>query len=109
MKLNKYLNFQEIDGNHYLFNLANESVLYLVPELTDLVKAHSGDIDALKDIHPDLYDAMAANGMISETEVDDTEAFIDGRPKAEAESFVRHDHQSHARLQHALLVLLREA
>ena len=86
MKLNKYLNFQEIDGNHYLFNLANESVLYLVPELTDLVKAHSGDIDALKDIHPDLYDAMAANGMISETEVDDTEAFIDGRLKAEAES-----------------------
>ena len=86
MKLNKYLNFQEIDGNHYLFNLANESVLYLVPELTDLVKAHSGDIDALKDIHPDLYDAMAANGMISETEVDATEAFIDGRLKAEAES-----------------------
>lgn len=86
MKLNKYLNFQEINGNHYLFNLSNERILYLVPELIRLVKDHAENITELSAIHPDLYDAMVRDGMITPRDIDDTKAFIERELRAEAES-----------------------
>ena len=86
MKLNKYTNFVTIDGSDYLFNLANERILYLVPELANLVKEHSGNITELSAIHPELYDTMVHDGMITPRDTDDTEAFVDEQLRDEAES-----------------------
>lgn len=86
MKLNKYTNFVTIDGGDYLFNLANERILYLVPELASLVKEHAGNITELSAIHPELYDAMVRDRMITPRDTDDTEAFVDEQLRDEAES-----------------------
>ncbi len=86
MKLNKYTNFVTIEGDDYLFNLANERILYLVPELTRIVKELNGDIAELSAIHPELYNAMVRDEMITPRHTDDTEAFVDDQLRAEAES-----------------------
>jgi uncharacterized protein len=55
-----------------LYNSFNNKVLFLVPELKDLMEAAIREgIDNLYDIHPTFYDYLVAEGFLIDNEVDE--------------------------------------
>ncbi len=62
--ISRYTHFIVYREHTILFHLPTDSVITLRPELANVLAAHRDDIDALKDIHPDLYRQMEQMGMI---------------------------------------------
>lgn len=83
-RLNKYVQILELEGKHFLFNLANEKVFALHPTLMDLVLENKNSIDNIASIHPELYEQMVNLRMIVPQEMDETEEMIDSWKKADA-------------------------
>ena len=83
--LSKYAHLIEHDGINYMFNVANGRIIALNKRLCDLIEAHRADIDAIKAIHPDLYDGLAKCGSVADASADEAEAIIERFKEADSD------------------------
>ncbi len=61
MKLSRYTElFEGKDGYSYLFNCMTLKWIQIEKELADIFKLHETNIDDLREIHPDFYDALVS-------------------------------------------------
>lgn len=82
-KFSKFTQILELDGKHFLFNIANEKIIVLVPDLVDIVLQNKEHIDSIQDIHPDLFNRMVELGMIVPQDKDEAQELIDSWEKAD--------------------------
>lgn len=75
-KLSKYANLIELEGHHYLFDLATGKVIAVNKRIADLLEENRHKIDRIKTIHPDFYEGLKSNGMIVEENLDETGELI---------------------------------
>lgn len=75
--LSKYAHLIEFENVNYLFNVANGRIIGLNKRLYDLIDTHRADIDAVKSIHPDLYEGLVKCGAVVDNETDETAAIIE--------------------------------
>lgn len=76
-KLSRYAHLIELDGNFYLFNVANGYVIALNHILYTLISRYKEDIDQLKSIHPDLYAGLDSCHVIVADDKDEPAAMIE--------------------------------
>lgn len=76
-KLSRYAHLIELDGNFYLFNVANGYVIALNHILYTLISRYKEDIDQLKSVHPDLYAGLDSCHVIVADDKDEPAAMIE--------------------------------
>ncbi len=64
MKYSKYNSLIPKDDRTILYNIATDGILMLNPEIADIVKTNMEDVSKIKEIHPELYDAMSKLSMV---------------------------------------------
>ncbi len=75
-KINKFIQFIADGDFTILFNLQKNNFIVLRKELAEIVKNHRNNVNALKDIHPELYLQMEKNGMIIPEETNEVAQII---------------------------------
>lgn len=75
-KLSKFTYLIEDDNNYYVFNIVTSKIIALHPELYTLIRSNERDIDKLKDIHPDLFNALIKSEVIVNDSVDEARELI---------------------------------
>lgn len=75
-KFSKYSHLLELDGRHYLFNVANGFTVALNRRLVSLIESYRGNIDSIKGVHSDLYDGLVKCGMLVDDSLDETAELI---------------------------------
>lgn len=74
--LSRYAHLIELDGRHYLFNVAEGCTVALNKRLADLIETNRNDIDAIKTIHPDLYNGLQQCDTIVDGNSDESAKMI---------------------------------
>lgn len=82
-RLSIYTNLLETNGRHFLFNIANDTVLALNPQLYFLIEEHRNSIDHIKDIHPQLFECLTKSNLIVEQCNDESSELIKEFEKSE--------------------------
>ncbi len=65
MKWSSYNLLHKKDSTTYvLYNYANDSIIFLVPKLAEIIKKHKNEVKELSLIHPDLYHELIKKEFI---------------------------------------------
>lgn len=64
------------DGRVILYNTISDNILVMDPDLDKLIQSHAEDVDALADIHPDLYQELKDKGFLVSVGEDEVRALI---------------------------------
>lgn len=74
--LSRYTHIIEDNGNHYLCNVAVGSVISVNKQLCGLLDTYKDNIECVKDIHPDFFNALLSTGMIVDENLNEVEERI---------------------------------
>src|ERR1041385_2860698 len=74
MKYSQFNSVVLVDQDYVMFNSFNHKVIFLVPELNDLLQAAIKEgVDGLKNYHPSFYEYLVCNGFIIDDSIDEVE------------------------------------
>lgn len=77
MKQSRYnIKFAESNGV-VLYNIATDGILQLDRQTAGLLDAHADNVDALRQIYPELFCALEKNGFIVDNDTDEVQALIE--------------------------------
>lgn len=76
MKYNKYV-YWHTDADHFvLYNMYNNEILATNEEIHSLLLKYKNNVEALKNIHPSLYNELHSKYYIVENDFNETEELI---------------------------------
>ena len=72
------------NGNNYLlYNISNESIMAIQPELASLLVSHRKNVSAIKDIHPAFFEELLHRDDVVLSEKDESSDLIEKWKKAD--------------------------
>lgn len=78
MKWSRYnIIYQKDEKTFILYNYANDSVIFLLKELKEIVELYKENIDHLFTVHPDLYKELERKRFILDNKINEADSVID--------------------------------
>ena len=77
LKLNRYNFVFDNNGQTIFYNISNNQLLFLTPELEELILRHQDNLIQLEEIHPELYNELRNREFIVDSNVDEVQTVID--------------------------------
>ncbi len=66
------------NGNSYfLYNISNENIMAIQPELANLLVSHKNDVDVIKEIHPTFFEELLRRDSIVLSDINESQMLID--------------------------------
>ena len=72
-RLNKYVNFMEVEDGCFIFDISSSTAIAVHPEIFNLIKDHYANIEEIQAIHPDLYESLVMSKVIVDSDCDETQ------------------------------------
>lgn len=76
-RISKYCHLIDNGNSYFLYNISNENIMAIQPELANLLVSHKNDVDVIKEIHPTFFEELLRRDSIVLSDINESQMLID--------------------------------